>query len=246
MRNRADTANIATTPARAQARAEVVLRRSTRSRQGETWVRSLFQELPVGVCLIDRSMRVVLWNPAAAEITGYAASELLGCRCYLTGNRLDLERFCRAECPIMGKDKSPSGCGGCLKWQHPWTIIIPVRHVDIAFLILIFRQVPFSGPFPTSSDVAPPGELGRFAATAAPEVTRRFLALTPREREILGLLAVGKTAKPIAAALGVSIPTVRTHIQSMLKKLEAHGCLEAVACLLRISGVSISQILRPL
>lgn len=89
MRNRADAASIAKKPARAQAQTGVVLRRSTRSRQGETWVRSLFQELPVGVCLIDRSMRVVPWNPAAAATTGYAASELPGCRCYLTGNRLD-------------------------------------------------------------------------------------------------------------------------------------------------------------
>jgi DNA-binding NarL/FixJ family response regulator len=54
------------------------------------------------------------------------------------------------------------------------------------------------------------------------------LALTSREREILRLLAAGKTAKPIATELGVSLPTVRTHIQNLLCKLEVSSCLEAV------------------
>ena len=33
---------------------------------------------------------------------------------------------------------------------------------------------------------------------------------------------------PIATELGVSLPTVRTHIQNLLCKLEVHSCLEAV------------------
>jgi NarL family two-component system response regulator LiaR len=52
--------------------------------------------------------------------------------------------------------------------------------------------------------------------------------LTSREREILRRLAAGKTATPIATELGGSLPTVRTHIQNLLCKLEVHSCLEAV------------------
>lgn len=238
--------NLADKTARARAPTRDLVRHPSPSKQSGAWVRSLFQELPEGVCLIDPTMRVVLWNRAAAEITGYGAAELLGCRCYLKGNRLDLERFCRAECPVMGEDISPSGCRGCLKWQHPWTMIMPVRHMDVALFILMFRQVPFPRQLPTCPKASSPGTLIRCAAPLGSEVTQRLLALTPREREILGLLAGGKTAKPIATALEVSLPTVRSHIQSILKKLEVHSCLEAMAFLLRTTGVSLGHLLKPL
>ncbi|MBZ0168063.1 Transcriptional regulatory protein LiaR [Candidatus Methylomirabilis lanthanidiphila] len=232
MRNRADAANTAKTTARARApTGDVVRHRGPSSQQGGAWIRSLFQGLPEGICLIDPSMRVVLWNRAATEITGYGASELLGCRCYLKGNGLDLERFCRAECPVSGEDKSLTGCRGCVKWQYPWTLVLPARHVDVALLILIFRHVPFTQQLPTCPDTSSPCMLARYAAQRGPEVARRLLALTLREREILGLLAGGKTAKPIATALGISLPTVRTHIQSILRKLDVHSCLELVAFL---------------
>ncbi|TML66843.1 MAG: response regulator transcription factor [Actinobacteria bacterium] len=44
-------------------------------------------------------------------------------------------------------------------------------------------------------------------------------SLSPREREILTLLAEGKTQKQIAAALVISSKTVATHIQHLLAKL---------------------------
>jgi two-component system, NarL family, nitrate/nitrite response regulator NarL len=45
--------------------------------------------------------------------------------------------------------------------------------------------------------------------------------LTPREREILALIADGWTAPEIAAELHLAITTVRTHIQHLLEKLHA-------------------------
>jgi DNA-binding CsgD family transcriptional regulator len=65
-------------------------------------------------------------------------------------------------------------------------------------------------------------------------------ALTPREREILRLLAAGKTAKPIAAELSLSVPTVRTHIQHILRKLGVHSCLEAAVVFLRSSHAAVT------
>jgi DNA-binding NarL/FixJ family response regulator len=107
-----------------------------------------------------------------------------------------------------------------------------VRHEDVAFLILVLRQVPFPLQLLTRLDAL----LTRFAAPQEPRgppAPPHRLALTPREREILRLLAAGKTAKPIATELKVSLPTVRTHIQNLLRKLEVHSCLEAVVCFLR-------------
>src|SRR5207237_1327798 len=53
--------------------------------------------------------------------------------------------------------------------------------------------------------------------------------LTPRERTILELLACGTGNETIADALGISLYTVRTHVQSVIGKLGAHSRIEAVA-----------------
>jgi DNA-binding NarL/FixJ family response regulator len=53
--------------------------------------------------------------------------------------------------------------------------------------------------------------------------------LTPRELEILSLLALGEGTKTIAERLHISPKTVSTHIQRMLVKLDLHSRGEAVA-----------------
>jgi DNA-binding NarL/FixJ family response regulator len=53
--------------------------------------------------------------------------------------------------------------------------------------------------------------------------------LTPREAEILHLLATGQSTTEIATQLFVSIHTVRNHIANILSKLQANSRLEAVA-----------------
>jgi two-component system, NarL family, nitrate/nitrite response regulator NarL len=57
--------------------------------------------------------------------------------------------------------------------------------------------------------------------------------LTPREREILILLARGKKNEEIAAALTIAPLTVRTHIRNMLKKLGMTSRLQAVTYALK-------------
>lgn len=53
--------------------------------------------------------------------------------------------------------------------------------------------------------------------------------LSPREREVLAMLAVGLTASEIAEQLGITTNTCRGYIKSLLWKLDAHTQLEAVA-----------------
>jgi two-component system, NarL family, nitrate/nitrite response regulator NarL len=54
-----------------------------------------------------------------------------------------------------------------------------------------------------------------------------FSALTPRELEILCLLADGQSNKVIARNLGISDGTVKLHVKAILRKLEVHSRVEA-------------------
>ncbi|OLB87730.1 MAG: hypothetical protein AUI15_29035 [Actinobacteria bacterium 13_2_20CM_2_66_6] len=52
--------------------------------------------------------------------------------------------------------------------------------------------------------------------------------LTPREKEVLTLMAEGLPSRAIAAELGISYTTIRTHIRSLGSKLAVHSKLEAI------------------
>ena len=69
---------------------------------------------------------------------------------------------------------------------------------------------------------------------SAPAATNDRPDLTPREREILRLIAQGQTNAAIAEQLVVSPHTVRTHVQNLLRKLDVHSKLAAVAAALRL------------
>jgi two-component system response regulator NreC len=53
-----------------------------------------------------------------------------------------------------------------------------------------------------------------------------FSVLSPREREVLQLMAEGKTNRQIAETLNVSLKTVETHRQQIMNKLEIHNIVE--------------------
>ncbi len=58
-------------------------------------------------------------------------------------------------------------------------------------------------------------------------------SLSRRERQVLGLLALGYTNRRIADAYYLSLNTVRTHVQNILVKLGVHSKLEAAALAVR-------------
>ena len=53
--------------------------------------------------------------------------------------------------------------------------------------------------------------------------------LTPRELDVLALLAEGASNKAIARRLGISVHTAKFHVGSLLDKLDATGRTDAVA-----------------
>ncbi len=74
----------------------------------------------------------------------------------------------------------------------------------------------------------------KIAGSAIDEYQRRLSSgasgrsspLSPREREVLQLLAVGLVSKQIAARLGISVKTVETHRSRLMKKLGIHSVAE--------------------
>ena len=54
-------------------------------------------------------------------------------------------------------------------------------------------------------------------------------ALTPREREIVGALALGQRVGAIAERLGVSEHTVRNHLKAVYRKLDVHSQVELLS-----------------
>jgi DNA-binding NarL/FixJ family response regulator len=63
--------------------------------------------------------------------------------------------------------------------------------------------------------------------------------LSPRETEILGMLAEGLANKVIAARLGISEHTVKTHVASIFAKLDAYTRTEAVARAVRLGLIML-------
>jgi DNA-binding NarL/FixJ family response regulator len=81
--------------------------------------------------------------------------------------------------------------------------------------------------------ITPPSELTPLLRKLRPTHRGLGAELTPRELEILGLIAAGLVNKQIAQRLGLRLNTVRNHVQNVLTKLQAHSRLEAVATAVR-------------
>jgi DNA-binding NarL/FixJ family response regulator len=62
--------------------------------------------------------------------------------------------------------------------------------------------------------------LDAFAGTVAPPLDSDLDALTPRERDVLRLIARGYTYKEIARDLVLSVKTIETHVSAVLRKLQ--------------------------
>jgi DNA-binding NarL/FixJ family response regulator len=63
--------------------------------------------------------------------------------------------------------------------------------------------------------------------------------LTPREREVIQLLAEGKTTKEVAATLHLSVKTAETHRTNLMRKLNLHSVADLTLYAVRNSIVHV-------
>ena len=87
--------------------------------------------------------------------------------------------------------------------------------------------------------LAGPGEIAD-AVLRPPEThSEPDAGLTPRETEVLAMLAEGASNKSIARRLGISVHTAKFHVGSLLDKLDATGRTDAVAHAARLGVIHL-------
>ncbi len=77
------------------------------------------------------------------------------------------------------------------------------------------------------------------SSLAVGNVYEQGAALTPREIEVLNLMAEGASNKTIARRLEISVHTVKFHVGSLLDKLDAAGRTDAVAHAARLGVINL-------
>ena len=100
----------------------------------------------------------------------------------------------------------------------PEQLAAALQAASSGFVVLLSTQVPAAVSDGFSSGATHPRALDEFAEP-----------LTPRESEVLQMLASGLANKEIAAKLAISEHTVKFHVASILGKLGAASRTEAVA-----------------
>ncbi len=83
------------------------------------------------------------------------------------------------------------------------------------------------------------GDVALVSSHTAEKAAEREAALTPREIQVLSLLAEGASNKSIARRLGISVHTVKFHVASLLDKFEAIGRTDAVTQAVRLGVIQL-------
>lgn len=172
---------------------------------------------------VDQQGFIVLWNDAAEEILGIESSAALGQKCWtlLEGKDVYGNRHCCEHCPIreMAFEHEPVHSFHCAfstdgQGSESFGISCVVIHDRPGNEILLHICHP-DGDTPqlSSEPLAHSGQVEN---------------LSGRELEILKMLADKVKTFEIAERLGISVRTVRTHIQHLMYKLHVHKRAEAV------------------
>jgi len=192
---------------------------------------SLIDGLVVPASLHDVDGRFVHVNAAAERAIGRSNAEMVGCH-FTDPVPPEARENVEAQFRRAVESGEPTdfetvfvdanGHLRSVRAQH-----LPLRSGDaiVGVLILAFgaRQVP-------------PEHIGP-RATPQPQ-------LTPRQREILELIATGLSTSEIATALTLSTETVQNHLRNVLRELHAHTRVEAIATARRL-GLLAPSLLGP-
>ncbi len=194
-----------------------------------------------GMVAIDTGGCILGWNAAAEGLFGYGAPQVIGrpCNEVLAFEDRCGNAVCDGECALHGVSRGDGNWvvptrevlgraeSGRRLWLSLTTVLVPPAAGERCSRIHLMREV----------GVTPELEVAILERLAQPkrgEVDSSVIdQLTPRERDVLRLLAEGLGTQEIADRLFVSSATARNHVQHILNKLNVHSRLEAVALALR-------------
>jgi PAS domain S-box-containing protein len=199
--------------------------------------RTLMGSLAEGVVVVDDQLRVEEVNDEAAALIGWLPQELLGRRWFDVLDVWDENgQRQRMDSPaVVDLITTPA-------WHEVWRTVL---RKDGAKVLVRTRWTPLAGGSAghcgyvlTLQDV-----LGaRGGASSLPQQRRQArtaAGLTPREHEVLELLADAQDAMDIALILELSVYSVRGHIKSLMRKLGVHSQLQAVVVAARRGIVDV-------
>lgn len=201
---------------------------------------ALFDNMADGVYVVDAGQHIVYWNAAAERITGAAGGEVVGRQCFdvMAGTDFAGRCYCRTDCATIVCARRGEAVPNYDVLARPGN-----RRLWINVSILPVRAAGFNQPLAVHifRDVTKPRMAEVLAEEAVAAVSRYADAvreappgdpaadqLTPRELEVLRMLAAGASVRAIALELVIAPATVRAHIEHLMNKLGAHTRLQAV------------------
>ena len=163
----------------------------------------------------DADLTIVSWNRAAEALTGVSAEAAVGRYCWEVLGGHD-------EC---GNLICHPGCSTARLAREGW---------PVSFQELLIKAGQGKRRVAVSTVAVDEGDRPLLLHVMVPHRETRPgrtvpVSLTPRQQQVLGLLADGVPAKVIATRLGLAEATVRNHIRAILAALETHSQLEAIA-----------------
>jgi DNA-binding CsgD family transcriptional regulator len=162
----------------------------------------------------DEQLSVVIWNAALERLTGVPAAEVLGRPCWRLRARGLGGAVCREACAVARLARAGAP-------PPTMTISLPTTAGRTPVAMATIRAEGASGTRFV--------HVLRPLAQSGDAMDGRNGPLTPRQVEVLALIAAGKPVKVVSAALGLAEPTVRNHVRGILQRLGCHSQLEAVA-----------------
>ena len=192
---------------------------------------------------MDRNEKIVYWNAAAERLLGWTADEVIGKACFsvLAGRDPFGNLYCMRDCAIVrtaveGASVEPffmevARRKGGMQRVKVRVVPLPAGGRTVSCLMHLVERGDPAEMERLVSSLRSAARPSRDAAKADPILS--ISPLTAREREIVVLLSNGYAALNIAAKLNLSHATVRNHIQNILRKLEVHSQVEAIAVAFR-------------
>lgn len=167
------------------------------------------ERLPIPIFAIDRDMTILWLNRASRELVGDREGEKFA-------NVLE-----PASVPVANQAFAQKILGTVASTEYEVTL----RSQDGGLVRADISTVPVRGDHHVAG-VFGLAEIDRQAPVA--RATTDGVSLTPRQAQVLHLLARGCSTEQMAEELGVAVDTVRNHIRAILRRLGAHSRLEAV------------------